>query len=721
MKEYWKEYDYAKSVKCQFITLFPPSELIVELARRKLLLAHLLHDANLMRVHCGLEPHPISFLKDHPLVFEDYIEYLKASIRDIPEKIDRLIEEEMTFNKFSPLFWLPTVVTDKNLAVFLESAKRARLFRYFIKYVFSKEPESRVISKLKNKRNEPAGDIIRKLANRIKFNDVILPDGSSILENAIHRVEYEYHDKTINSNSNCTVFRNDRIRVNGGQVYICSYLYHPMTTSTMTMTLIKTTTTTNNNNNNYNDNDNDDDDNNDNNNNNNNNKRKVAPTRRVAKKPPTKKDVLEKRKRVWKKSGPVYCQYVYPDGTECGKKVSNIDKVLFGSPEDAPYCSVACIFRSQELKYLRKNTCKATTTNGELCGEGIATYARNKTKCHFHHLEKIRRKRLYRKKAVKPTLEPLANNSRTNNQSQVEEEDYDDNDYGDDDDDIKDDKKRKRKQQSVINLDDDGDDIKSILTKLKNQTNDMIMLSNNTLTLPTTTTKTTKTTTKDIEVKKYDKPSSPSLPSPIYIIDQDEMTSIIEQRDFPHYWLLPQKEPTRVVQCEKGTTEYYEIATHFKETLPGNTIEKVERIQNKRLWRFYKAKADMLAKKYNVWNPSILENQLYHGCKQVVPSVIYDSDIGFDVKFSAIGSYGKGLYFAQNASYSHGGYVHHVPTTGKLQLFYCRVLVGHSSNNQALSNIDLLNTYDSCKGGGGQMFIVYENGRAYPEYLITYV
>ena len=93
-------------------------------------------------------------------------------------------------------------------------------------------------------------------------------------------------------------------------------------------------------------------------------------------------------------------------------------------------------------------------------------------------------------------------------------------------------------------------------------------------------------------------------------------------------------------------------------------------------------------------------------------------------------SYGIGIYFAVNASYSKPAYCYR-NQDGTISLFYARVALGDSVLLQAGNNKLRLppekpnknnfavNRYDSVNGGN-QMYILYENSRAYPSYLITF-
>jgi hypothetical protein len=94
--------------------------------------------------------------------------------------------------------------------------------------------------------------------------------------------------------------------------------------------------------------------------------------------------------------------------------------------------------------------------------------------------------------------------------------------------------------------------------------------------------------------------------------------------------------------------------------------------------------------------------------------------------------FGKGIYFAKEASYSNSGYVHNSIRGGKI-LLYCRVNVGvpqEMGQHQGRSDMKDTDIRDNAKGirygcrkstyGGSDIYIIYKSGRAYPEYVIEY-
>jgi len=138
------------------------------------------------------------------------------------------------------------------------------------------------------------------------------------------------------------------------------------------------------------------------------------------------------------------------------------------------------------------------------------------------------------------------------------------------------------------------------------------------------------------------------------------------------------------------------------------------------------------------------EMQLFHGTKKIEPSLIYNGEEGFDVRFANSGMWGFGCYFAQDAIYSNRSYSHKLDS--RRQFFLVDVLVGESttleqqeddlkfppeknSDDEVRKCSNSLNfeveRYDSINAtpianSPERIYVVYNNGRAYPRYLITY-
>eukprot|EP00347_Sterkiella_histriomuscorum_P003822 403362807 len=181
-----------------------------------------------------------------------------------------------------------------------------------------------------------------------------------------------------------------------------------------------------------------------------------------------------------------------------------------------------------------------------------------------------------------------------------------------------------------------------------------------------------------------------------------------------------------IIALAKGCHEWTSIENHFKVTMPQAKILNVERIQNKKLWRNFKYAEDDFNEK---WGQPAKTLMLYHGTRKTKPSNIYDSEEGFNMLFSSGGMWGQAIYFAQNSSYSND--YKFITPQNTFQIFFARVLVGNSAPlppNKLIKMPPIVEGdlngryYDSIQGNtaGSDVFMIYANKKAYPEYLITY-
>ena len=105
--------------------------------------------------------------------------------------------------------------------------------------------------------------------------------------------------------------------------------------------------------------------------------------------------------------------------------------------------------------------------------------------------------------------------------------------------------------------------------------------------------------------------------------------------------------------------------------------------------------------------------------------MIYKSESGLDMRFSRPGMYGKGIYFAEESSYSDS---YAFSSNNQKQMFLALVLVGDSVALPPYNDYNVppckfgsqTDRYDSIRNQQDKHFIVFENSRCYPGYLITY-
>ena len=123
-------------------------------------------------------------------------------------------------------------------------------------------------------------------------------------------------------------------------------------------------------------------------------------------------------------------------------------------------------------------------------------------------------------------------------------------------------------------------------------------------------------------------------------------------------------------------------------------------------------------------NRSDIEKAVWHGTAKSDPKLIYeDEQDGFDMTFSNSGMWGRGLYFAENASYSVGlrysGDYSHDCGDGTHSVMLVKLLEGESKHMPSDRTIKrppakegTSRRYNTVTGEtcNSKVYIVYENG-----------
>ena len=190
----------------------------------------------------------------------------------------------------------------------------------------------------------------------------------------------------------------------------------------------------------------------------------------------------------------------------------------------------------------------------------------------------------------------------------------------------------------------------------------------------------------------------------------------------PREW-EPQSQPVELIDILKGSPEWTKICARMRTTLKCNVIS-VKRIQNEFLWEKYVQHKELMSHK----GPrSTTELELFHGTRNNPPKCIYESEEGFDMRYSREGLWGLGNYFAENANYA--SCFAYKRFNDILQVFLVKVLVGDSSEIPPDGTLRMppfkVNSkvrYDTVNGytKGSKVYITYSNDKAYPFYLISY-
>ena len=225
--------------------------------------------------------------------------------------------------------------------------------------------------------------------------------------------------------------------------------------------------------------------------------------------------------------------------------------------------------------------------------------------------------------------------------------------------------------------------------------------------------------------------SSPVYAEKVMFLVQSLYTELLTRSAaFPKHW-EEMKGKVEVKSVPANSDEYKDVISLLQKTLRPSQVVRVERIQNQWLWdRYVFAKQRMAEKNGGEVN----EKKLFHGTRKTLPEDVYASEHGFDFRFADKAMWGKGTYFAVNASYSNN-YAHQDAKSKQKQLLLASVLTGDAFTSKpdgtltkpplkqlATDSMFKDERYDSVTGttGGSQIYVVYDHDKAYPSYLITY-
>ncbi|XP_036374373.1 protein mono-ADP-ribosyltransferase TIPARP-like [Megalops cyprinoides] len=198
---------------------------------------------------------------------------------------------------------------------------------------------------------------------------------------------------------------------------------------------------------------------------------------------------------------------------------------------------------------------------------------------------------------------------------------------------------------------------------------------------------------------------------------------------YPPVWTLSPGQDFSLLEVPPSAEAYQKIHSLFHSTMSEIKMEivSIQQVQNKFQWDKYRRQKEHMQSHSGDWSGP-LERHLFHGTTEDAANEICMNN--FDPRVSGKNgvAYGRGSYFARDASYSNryapagtGGYQH---------MFLAKVLVGKT----CVGNINYcrpprLHTrkprfelYDACvnQAHNPSVFVVFDSCQCYPYYLIKY-
>ncbi|KAL6101260.1 parp14 [Pungitius sinensis] len=199
----------------------------------------------------------------------------------------------------------------------------------------------------------------------------------------------------------------------------------------------------------------------------------------------------------------------------------------------------------------------------------------------------------------------------------------------------------------------------------------------------------------------------------------------LKDEDMPEHWdAMPAGTSCQAVLIKAGTAEHTEVLNLFQATCKQTTI-KIERIQNPVLWKSLQIKKRDMEQRNNHSNN---ERRLFHGtCHDTLDHI---NEYGFNRSYAGKNAtcYGNGTYFAVGASYSASDTYSRPNQSGEKCVYLCRVLTGDFTIGKAgmivppAKSAVSTQKYDSVvdRMGNPNLFVIFHDSQAYPEYLITF-
>ncbi|XP_014792722.1 PREDICTED: poly [ADP-ribose] polymerase 12-like [Calidris pugnax] len=196
-----------------------------------------------------------------------------------------------------------------------------------------------------------------------------------------------------------------------------------------------------------------------------------------------------------------------------------------------------------------------------------------------------------------------------------------------------------------------------------------------------------------------------------------------EFKGIPAHWdrsALPEL-GFKLIELDSSSEEYKKVKVDFQRTMPKTAIKRICRVQNPSLWELYQWQKEQMQKSNG--GKAVDERFLFHGTSKKHIDAICQQN--FDWRICGLHGtvYGKGSYFARDASYSDNYCREDLHTK---TMFLARVLVGEftlgCSSYVRPPLKDSQNFYDSCVNCSlnPSIFVVFDKQQIYPEYLIEY-
>ncbi|KAJ8381820.1 hypothetical protein SKAU_G00025980 [Synaphobranchus kaupii] len=199
---------------------------------------------------------------------------------------------------------------------------------------------------------------------------------------------------------------------------------------------------------------------------------------------------------------------------------------------------------------------------------------------------------------------------------------------------------------------------------------------------------------------------------------------------YPPVWTLSPDQGFSLVEVPPSVKAYQSVHCLFHSTMSETKLEivSIQQVQNMFQWDKYRRQKEHMQSHSTAQNGS-LERHLFHGTTEDSATEICLNN--FDPRVSGKNgmAYGRGSYFARDASYSDT-YAHTSDEEKSRHMFLAKVLVGKMSVGKTKfcrpprlnPKTPAFGRYDTCvnQQHNPSTFVVFDSCQCYPYYLIKY-
>lgn len=197
-----------------------------------------------------------------------------------------------------------------------------------------------------------------------------------------------------------------------------------------------------------------------------------------------------------------------------------------------------------------------------------------------------------------------------------------------------------------------------------------------------------------------------------------------QRSSLPSHWSpMPADQTHLLVPLDADSNEYLEVATRVRLTLPTAFIVSIKRLQNPYLWRLLHLRKEELSRRYD--ENQLNMQKLFHGVNPKDTDVICKENFDWRQNDTSNQDFGQGTYFSNSAAV---GRTYCRPDDfGRIHMFLAQVIIGmvtegNSSYTRPPPNPNTGALYDTTVDNitAPTVFVKYEKGEYYPEYIIEF-